>query len=117
MLLYAIAKLVCVVAHQDGELVTFSEVVGMEQLNHHKPIKVKNCKVRDATCTVCREHGSSSWPGLCCTLSVWPATSAVFKHLTDTELVTSHSCFPVPSYTALHSLLALCASLSAAPLL
>lgn len=31
---------------QDGELVTFSEVVGMTQLNNHKPIRVKNCKVR-----------------------------------------------------------------------
>jgi hypothetical protein len=30
---------------QDGELVTFSEVVGMTQLNNHKPIRVKNCKV------------------------------------------------------------------------
>jgi hypothetical protein len=31
---------------QDGELVTFAEVQGMPQLNNHKPIKVKNCKVR-----------------------------------------------------------------------
>jgi hypothetical protein len=30
---------------QDGQLVTFSEVVGMTQLNSHKPVKVKNCKV------------------------------------------------------------------------
>jgi hypothetical protein len=30
---------------QDGELVTFSEVDGMPQLNGHKGIKVKNCKV------------------------------------------------------------------------
>ncbi|GBG00327.1 ubiquitin-activating enzyme E1, partial [Raphidocelis subcapitata] len=29
---------------QDGDLVTFSEVVGMEALNGHKPIRVKNCK-------------------------------------------------------------------------
>lgn len=29
---------------QDGELVVFSEVEGMTQLNSHKPIKVKNCK-------------------------------------------------------------------------
>lgn len=29
---------------QDGELVTFSEVQGMEVLNSHKPVKVKNCK-------------------------------------------------------------------------
>lgn len=26
-------------------MVTFSEVVGMEELNNFKPIKVKNCKV------------------------------------------------------------------------
>ncbi len=31
---------------QDGQLVTFSEVVGMKELNGHKPIPVKNCKVR-----------------------------------------------------------------------
>ncbi|GLC36229.1 E1 ubiquitin-activating protein [Pleodorina starrii] len=29
---------------QDGELVSFSEVVGMEKLNTHGPFKVKNCK-------------------------------------------------------------------------
>lgn len=29
---------------QDGDLVTFSEVVGMPAINSHKPIKVKNCK-------------------------------------------------------------------------
>lgn len=29
---------------QDGELVTFSEVQGMEKLNGHEPIRVKNCK-------------------------------------------------------------------------
>eukprot|EP00775_Hariotina_reticulata_P006408 gene6408-6639_t len=29
---------------QDGQLVTFSEVVGMTELNNHKPIKIKNCK-------------------------------------------------------------------------
>lgn len=29
---------------QDGELVTFSEVVGMTQLNGHAPIRIKNCK-------------------------------------------------------------------------
>ncbi|WIA10070.1 hypothetical protein OEZ85_010280 [Tetradesmus obliquus] len=29
---------------QDGQLVTFSEVVGMTELNNHKPVKVKNCK-------------------------------------------------------------------------
>ncbi|GFR51131.1 hypothetical protein Agub_g13484 [Astrephomene gubernaculifera] len=29
---------------QDGELVQFSEVVGMEKLNSHGPFKVKNCK-------------------------------------------------------------------------
>ena len=33
---------------QDGELVTFSEVVGATELNNHKPIKVKNCKVRSS---------------------------------------------------------------------
>jgi hypothetical protein len=32
-------------ALQDGELVQFSEVQGMTQLDGHKPIKVKNCKV------------------------------------------------------------------------
>ncbi len=31
---------------QDGELVSFSEVVGMDKLNTHGPFKVKNCKVR-----------------------------------------------------------------------
>ena len=30
---------------QDGELVSFSEVVGMDKLNTHGPFKVKNCKV------------------------------------------------------------------------
>lgn len=30
---------------QDGELVTFSEVQGMEKLNGHEGIRVKNCKV------------------------------------------------------------------------
>lgn len=30
---------------QDGDEVTFSEVEGMTQLNSHKPVKVKNCKV------------------------------------------------------------------------
>ncbi|GLI63113.1 hypothetical protein VaNZ11_006018 [Volvox africanus] len=29
---------------QDGELVSFSEVVGMEKLNTHGPFKVQNCK-------------------------------------------------------------------------
>ncbi|EFJ51834.1 hypothetical protein VOLCADRAFT_79505 [Volvox carteri f. nagariensis] len=29
---------------QDGELVSFSEVVGMEKLNTHGPFKVKNCR-------------------------------------------------------------------------
>eukprot|EP00879_Flechtneria_rotunda_P011893 GHRR01012422.1.p1 GENE.GHRR01012422.1~~GHRR01012422.1.p1 ORF type:complete len:887 (+),score=280.88 GHRR01012422.1:1076-3736(+) len=29
---------------QDGQLVTFSEVVGMTELNNHKPIRVQNCK-------------------------------------------------------------------------
>lgn len=29
---------------QDGELVTFSEVYGMNGINNHKPIRVKNCK-------------------------------------------------------------------------
>lgn len=29
---------------QDGQYVTFSEVVGMTELNQHKPIKVRNCK-------------------------------------------------------------------------
>ncbi|KAG2427387.1 hypothetical protein HYH02_014607 [Chlamydomonas schloesseri] len=29
---------------QDGELVAFSEVVGMDKLNTHGPFKVKNCK-------------------------------------------------------------------------
>eukprot|EP00197_Chlamydomonas_leiostraca_P014632 CAMPEP_0202866272 /NCGR_PEP_ID=MMETSP1391-20130828/7292_1 /ASSEMBLY_ACC=CAM_ASM_000867 /TAXON_ID=1034604 /ORGANISM="Chlamydomonas leiostraca, Strain SAG 11-49" /LENGTH=1026 /DNA_ID=CAMNT_0049546205 /DNA_START=133 /DNA_END=3213 /DNA_ORIENTATION=+ len=29
---------------QDGELVTFGEVVGMDALNAHKPIRIKNCK-------------------------------------------------------------------------
>jgi hypothetical protein len=33
---------------QDGQLVTFNEVVGMTQLNSHKPVKVKNCRVRPA---------------------------------------------------------------------
>jgi len=31
---------------QDGELVMFTEVEGMAELNTHKPIKVKNVKVR-----------------------------------------------------------------------
>ena len=31
---------------QDGMQVTFSEVIGMEDLNDGKPRKVKNCKVR-----------------------------------------------------------------------
>jgi len=31
---------------QDGMEVTFSEVVGMEELNDGRPRKVKNCKVR-----------------------------------------------------------------------
>ena len=31
---------------QDGDLVTFSEVVGMEGLNTCGPVRVKNCKVR-----------------------------------------------------------------------
>lgn len=30
---------------QDGQLVTFSEVGGMTELNNHKPIRIKNCKV------------------------------------------------------------------------
>lgn len=30
---------------QDGQLVMFSEVVGMTELNSCKPVKVKNCKV------------------------------------------------------------------------
>jgi hypothetical protein len=30
---------------QDGQLVTFSEVVGMTELNSQKPVKIKNCKV------------------------------------------------------------------------
>jgi hypothetical protein len=30
---------------QDGDLVKFTEVVGMEELNTHKPIRVKNPKV------------------------------------------------------------------------
>lgn len=30
---------------QDDDLVTFSEVVGMEQLNNCGPVRVKNCKV------------------------------------------------------------------------
>jgi hypothetical protein len=38
--------LCCYVLLQDGQLVTFSEVVGMSELNSHKPVKVKNCKVR-----------------------------------------------------------------------
>lgn len=32
-------------ALQDGQLVTFSEVGGMVELNNHKPIRIKNCKV------------------------------------------------------------------------
>lgn len=31
---------------QDDQLVTFTEVVGMQELNSHKPIRVSNCKVR-----------------------------------------------------------------------
>lgn len=34
----------------------FSEVGGMEELNSHKPIKVKNCKVRGAGLPPCRCH-------------------------------------------------------------
>jgi hypothetical protein len=30
---------------QDGQLVTFGEVGGMTELNNHKPIRIKNCKV------------------------------------------------------------------------
>ncbi len=40
----------CHDALQDGQLVVFSEVVGMEQLNSHKPIRIKNCKARPGTC-------------------------------------------------------------------
>lgn len=46
---------VCV-SPQDGELVTFSEVEGMPQLNGHKGIKVKNCKVRHGA-PPCVTHG------------------------------------------------------------
>lgn len=35
----------CSLQCQDGELVTFAEVVGMTQLNNGKPIRIKNCKV------------------------------------------------------------------------
>jgi len=35
----------CLLLLQDGQLVTFSEVVGMTELNSQKPVKIKNCKV------------------------------------------------------------------------
>lgn len=35
----------CQLLLQDGQLVTFSEVVGMTELNNHKPVRIKNCKV------------------------------------------------------------------------
>ena len=35
---------------QDGMEVTFSEVVGMEELNDGRPRKVKNCKVGYMPC-------------------------------------------------------------------
>lgn len=42
-----ISMLVCVCSLflQDGQLVVFSEVGGMAELNNHKPIRIKNCKV------------------------------------------------------------------------
>jgi hypothetical protein len=49
---------------QDGQLVTFSEVVGMTQLNGHKPVKVKNCKVGAA----CRGPGDRGCTDQCCWL-------------------------------------------------
>lgn len=36
----------CLVSLQDGQLVTFSEVGGMAELNNHRPIRIKNCKVK-----------------------------------------------------------------------
>jgi len=42
---------------QDGELVTLSEVVGMEEINDHPPMRIRNCKPQSFEIEV----DSSSW--------------------------------------------------------
>jgi hypothetical protein len=52
---------------QDGQLVTFSEVVGMAELNSHKPVKVKNCKVRRLCwCTSQSQYSAAHQTGNLC---------------------------------------------------
>ena len=41
---------------QDGMQVTFSEVIGMEELNNGRPRKVKNCKVCQSLLHHCLLH-------------------------------------------------------------
>ena len=41
---------------QDGMQVTFSEVIGIEELNNGRPRKVKNCKVCQSTVHRCLFH-------------------------------------------------------------
>lgn len=64
---------------QDGELVQFSEVVGMDKLNTAGPFKVKNCKV-----------GLSGTPPHC------PRCMPALRRLTHTPLhsALTHSCPP-----------------------
>lgn len=49
---YTAAGLTCGAPLQDGQLVTFSEVVGMTELNDGKPRRIRNCKVHHL------QHGS-----------------------------------------------------------
>ena len=39
-----VRDVVCIV-RQDGQLVTFAEVIGMTELNDGKPRRIRNCKV------------------------------------------------------------------------
>lgn len=45
---------------QDGQLVTFSEVVGMTELNDGKPRRIRNCKARALSCKL---YGARNFAG------------------------------------------------------
>jgi hypothetical protein len=78
---------------QDGELVTFSEVVGMTQLNGHKPIRVKNCKVICAWMHACSRDGCwiASLLGRDSSAYMY-AKSATGSHRSATSSASSKSC-------------------------